>query len=57
MSIYSNDGHKSSGQNATLHMNIAPQPKAERAREPVTPVKERPIFSIFGIYFFSLKKK
>jgi len=37
MSIHSNDEHKSSGQSATLRLNIAPQPKAERAREPITP--------------------
>ena len=32
-----NDGQrKSDGQRAVLRLNIVPQPKAERAREPVT---------------------
>jgi hypothetical protein len=37
MSIHFNGERKSAGQGVSLRLNIAPQPKAERAREPVTP--------------------
>jgi hypothetical protein len=37
MSIHFNGERKSAGQSAALRLNITPQPKAERAREPVTP--------------------
>ncbi|WP_081733816.1 TnsA endonuclease N-terminal domain-containing protein [Methylomonas sp. 11b] len=36
MSINSYGGRNSAGQGAALRLNITPQPKAERAREPVT---------------------
>ncbi len=36
MPIDNNGWSKNSGQKAALHLNITPQPKADRAREPVT---------------------
>jgi len=37
MSKHSSGERISAGQGAALHLNIAPQPKAQRAREPITP--------------------